>query len=410
MTTFYNPDDINSRHAVYFPEPKHIDNLHYYDSEKKWRKCEILTRLPYDLATYRFSDSTDGKVFVTCTDSYRLSTDPQSENIDLDYEESWRNQICQKDCELDFNNKGNWVKAQVCWPKSDIVPGVVLIGPRKYSNINCFGYIYKESKTLGKSGSHTRVITQEELNKEIEQEEKHKSENQKIKTKLEELKKNTSKYVPEKFSKWREPLGGGDCSFYDIRKFYSYLRKERREIIPSLIDKSDLKNGSDPETFSPTDLALLWLVKYKDCDVCFVGKTQKSDKNYDYDFLSTKGDAVFDLRIKNATYAKYCPNGQKSELLQPIDMKKDGSDFILEGISLDNPLFNSCAGASHTFETDGDLIEYKEIYINLEPRSIMIALSSYAVSWLTTGKVIFCGHMWMPSLIIDEKELVEVKD
>lgn len=393
MTTLYEPDIINNSHAVKFKSPEPIDSLHYLDSNGVWRPCQIQDRLPYNLATYKFLDRTDGKVFVTCPDSYRLSVKPESETIDLKYEEAWRNGIYRDEGEMDYKHGDNWVKAKVCWLKEDIVPGVLLIGPRKHPKFNSFGYVYKDSKRLSEAGSKTGIISQEQLDKE----EKERLEIERLcdeETKeIEELKKNLQQYRPVMYPQ---------LSFYDIRPFYASLPKERDEITVERfgVDADSVKH------LTPEQLVLLWLASNRNIKVAWSRKTSKTKVSDSRFCIKDTCNAICDIRIKNATYARYTIWSNDTDVLP---LSKDGDDFVLEGIDMDNPLFNALMGSKHVFDTDGDIIEYKEIFLEVESYMKLTAINGgYSVSRLPSGKFIMAGHLWIPSLIVDEKDLEKV--
>ena len=115
---------------------------------------------------------------MTCHDSYRLTTDPDNEPDpeEMWEEKSWRDEIVKEGAELDylFNddetayrplgllNDEKGYRAKVSWTKADIIPGVLVGGPRRCPNVNGFGYVYKESRHFGESGTFFELLTTEE--------------------------------------------------------------------------------------------------------------------------------------------------------------------------------------------------------------------------------------------------------
>ena len=152
----YDRETIESRHEIEFEEtPTPIKGQKYYDGTG-WIKVKIMNYLPYGLATYQFCDD-NTKCIVTCEDSYRLSN--QYRRIPTDdfmrEERLWRNTIVKPNVKLEYKIPlGSYKKAKVYICKSDIIPGVILIGPEDSKDIDVYGYIYKESVRLFKSGSY----------------------------------------------------------------------------------------------------------------------------------------------------------------------------------------------------------------------------------------------------------------
>ena len=121
--------------------------------------------LPYGLCCFRLVWGTEEKCVITCINSYRLAKEiPEDTDHDFILEEKkWRDEIVQSGAEFDWYLEKNeeWVKGKVCWTKADIIPGVVVIGPRKCPNMNLWGYYYKESSRFAKSCTYTKIITPE---------------------------------------------------------------------------------------------------------------------------------------------------------------------------------------------------------------------------------------------------------
>jgi len=182
-----------------------------------------------------------------------------------------------------------------------------------------------------------------------------------------------------------------DCLFFkDLSHIYNSFRKEKTELT---------------EYFKGTDIVQNFHIAYfslnKDIDICFSQKNVKWDKNTFV--LKTHSDAIFDIKIKNATYANYMPSGNVSFF--PFSLEKRNDFFVFEGAELDSPLFNCNLGSSHIFDTDGDYIEYKEIWIKKEKKEILENLNEcFTVSKI--GKNFFLlGKNWRSSLILSEEDI-----
>lgn len=75
-------------------------------------------------------------------------------------------------------------------------------------------------------------------------------------------------------------------------------------------------------------------------------------------------DGVFDLQVKNATYARLTTE-EKSETFTPIEFVNKNGVFVLEGCDLDHPLFLPHVNVysrveKFKVETDGETIQYRQ--------------------------------------------------
>lgn len=442
-TVFYHRDAVRSRHSVALskPEPSH-PNLHYYDlDQRRWRRCVIVDRLPYDLATYRLLDETSSdfswttwdffgskmdsshddneKVIVTSSDSYRLSTDPENDTTDFEYESKWRKELFQKGKEVDVYDNGEWLKVVVDSTKADIVPGMICLSNRRYSVLSLGSY-FVESKHLAESCAHTEVITPEQL--EIEKEEDARGEElyQCKQDSIATFKATTKMFCHKNLTGWRE-MFGGHFRFYDIRDLYaSLLSPAPIEITKEMILSSTDFKDVDPKLLdSPECLYIYGFFLNPESKMVFVSDSFNL-KEY-RDKLKTNivgirlgtSDALYDIRVKNATYARYSPSGiidcDYVSSRPPIDLVKDGDDFVIPGLSLECPLFNPKSGSRHTLDTDGDVVTFKRLW-SRNDYLYVFALNNHAVSWLPNGKIVMAGHVWLPSLIINEEDLVDVTE
>jgi len=164
MTDYYSVEEIeeiNDSHLVFFPKPKEETKFYFDFYLKSFRPVIPINVLPYDLVSCKFTDSRGANDYiVTCSDSYRFR---DGENPDgatpeevskMLQEREWREEIVKDGAEFEFRDStGKWRYAKVAWTKSDIVPGVVLCGPREHPNVNSYGYFFKESTRIAKLGT-----------------------------------------------------------------------------------------------------------------------------------------------------------------------------------------------------------------------------------------------------------------
>lgn len=162
-----------------------IDDIHYlidhvdrdaesnefylYDFDQlKYRACQKVDYLPYDLIKIQFID--DATNAITCCDSYRLAQDQNDflEVDELNEQYQWRKQIVLKGVELDFDYNNDWIKVEVLCIKSDVVSGILLLAHRKTRY--ALGYYYYESSRLAKSSTYTHKMTDAEIKEEEEME------------------------------------------------------------------------------------------------------------------------------------------------------------------------------------------------------------------------------------------------
>lgn len=83
-------------------------------------------------------------------------------------------------------------------------------------------------------------------------------------------------------------------------------------------------------------------------------------------------DGVFDLQVRNASYARLTTE-EKSDTFTPIEFVKKNGVFVLEGCDRDHPLFLPhanifCRTEKFKIETDGETIEYRQFV--MEPKKL----------------------------------------
>lgn len=154
-TSRFDPVKVNSLHQVFLTDPDTNESLWFYDFEtSQWIQAKPINKLPYNLCSYSLVGDPDTKCIVTCQDSYRLIEDLDSApDVEwLEEQRAWREELVSKlesnsNPELDFIGKSGPIKAQVSRVKSDIVPNVLVISPRKKLG-QTYGYYYYESTQL----------------------------------------------------------------------------------------------------------------------------------------------------------------------------------------------------------------------------------------------------------------------
>jgi hypothetical protein len=436
MTEYYDRQTVNDKHLVSFniPEQK---KLYYYEFDKKdWIECYPLDNLPYNLCSFRLELKkekkcviwkTKEKCVVTCKDSYRLSETYQ-EHTDHKFmlaEKKWRDDIVISGAEFDWylEKTNEWVKGKVCWTKADIIPGVIVIGPRNCPNINGWGYIYKESKRFAKSCTYTKVFTQEELDEEEKQKQDAvQSINNKEKI-VNEWKEKIGMKCPEKYKHLAYRChGSGKFGIVDTLPYYQSLKRYPLEVTKERI--AETLPIEDRQKFLEKEYPTLGLIglvsKLTDgYSVCFNSnkKVPQHDKylNKKYVILS-ESDGFFNIQIHCATFAYLycCDSSDDNEFNRKIELEKvniDGKDiFTFTDITYDNPLTPSLSGSKLTIYTDGNLVTYMNIWIDIKERIIIDSFgNSYAISHFPKlGCVLLNGHMWQPSMSLSYDELINI--
>lgn len=429
MTEYYDREDVNSIHAVLFKNTLWMSHKYYYDFDtEEWIKCYKLDRLPYGLITLQLDNGkTNNQCVVTCEDSYRLADFPEEINSEFMLnEKKWRDEIVKAGAEFDWLDENEtsdcWVKGKVCWTKADIVPGVVLIGPREHPNLNSFGYFYKESKRFAKSCSYTRIITEEELLQEEEDRQqriKKLDEEQKM---INELSKKIGLKCCKKYIKYAyQCLGFGKMSYIDTIEYYKTLTKNPEEITKMRI----------AETLSEDERQKFLDTEYKST-IGLIGLVSKLGENYDVVFDSgqqvpefnkwrdehyvclTGSDGIFDIVVHGANYAYlYCGDSDphnEYERKIPLEKNESNNTFTFTDITLENPLFLSASGSRLEIYTDGKIVTYKSIWIKYDKGRIINKFgNSYAISHFPKlDRILFNGHAWQPSFSSGYQEIVDI--
>ena len=131
----------------------------------------------------------------------------------------------------------------------------------------------------------------------------------------------------------------------------------------------------------------------------------KQDIGYGYPVVTSektlcrRHDGIFDLRVRNATYACLTTE-EKSETFTPIEFVSKDGVLVLEGCDLDHPLFLPFPGhplciqtERFRIDTDGDTIEYRPLIFSKDKflefyHRVMISRSNWFPSVLANGRVI----------------------
>lgn len=446
MTLYHSSMEVNNRHALRFLKPSTTPKgLHYYDFEtKSWLPVLKKYQLPYDLATYHFLDEnvpnkSESEIYnlddllddcvVTCEDSYRLCVNPDFNEWDskcderMEQERVWRDEIVNKDAEFEYIDSHNIAhRAKVCWTKSDIVPGVIMCGPRKHPRMNSYGYIYKESKSFAKSGTNIPILTAEELDQEKQSTDlaAEKSSKEQELIKYWHSKMRFCNFRNEKnISSGYLPNNG----FWDLTPFYESLTRLEEEITNEKIEQYLKEHWDENEKgeYSPMKQELTGgqlnsaglLLMGKDHDIVF-SSTEFKVKN-DIAYLPALGDFYFDIRVKDATYAYlWCGDGSaddvySSNLGRKFDLVNIEGVYTFPDITYENPLFTtSSCGASMRIHTDGSIVTCKIGMFQLPIHKLWIQMKNHWAVSKIQGRYLLAGYMWIPACSFPAEDLIEI--
>lgn len=412
-TTIHNLKTLNDSNCVCFNNVFSKIDQYYFDLDtKKWIQCEPINKLPYNLCTYKLKNMLlkNDYCIVTCQDSYRLVTDlklaPTIEEMISEYE--WREQIVNKNAELDFiDNKNVAHKAEVCWTVSDVIHGVILIGPRKYPHIKSFGYYYKESKQLAKSCTYTEILTENQLKQEeiFQKDFELKVADRKIK--LKQIKLDSPYVCPSNYIKFANTSSGmcGKIGCFDLRKYYKSLKFYEIPITIELLENNHEFFDKNKIT-SQEQLILCGLISVENKYDVVYGEN-RLNINLDGIVRLNEYDAFSDIIIYGATYAKIKCNDEYVD----FDFSEVDNTFVLNDITLQNPIFSTMSGYVLAIHTDGTHTTYNGIYIGIEPRRLLNSVdNSYALNWFESKNLILmAGHMWQPSMICKISDMINVE-
>lgn len=205
---------------------------------------------------------------------------------------------------------------------------------------------------------------------------------------------------------WHE-IFGGTAKFRDPRPIYASLNKDSEPVTEErLLGTGKIKEDVDFNGMTPIQKVLLWLILNPSLDLAFAMSSHPISEGM---IIVPSGDARFNLRVRNASYARLYPEGEQGKFLYPIEMvRNENGDFTLPSVTIDNPLFGTCLGASIIIETDGDCLELARACLSFSAKKKLRDLkNSHAVSWVDNDHVVMAGHLWVPSFVVRVEDLVK---
>lgn len=144
--------------------------------------------------------------------------------------------------------------------------------------------------------------------------------------------------------------------YYDMRDAYHKLKIDREMVTEERIMKHPKNEGHAIVDYNGFCISILWHV-LTDSEFNVVYELHPLKKIDGKFILPQWGDACFDIRIYNATYARIKLNDEDGFLY----MKRVGNHFTLPDFTLDNPLFYI---GWIKIETDGDSADCKMIFMD----------------------------------------------
>lgn len=373
-----------------FSDPPQKTQYYYDLKNKRWLEVTPIKRLPYDLCLYRVKDEPDeDQVLVTCSDSYLLFDNTEQ----IPHEELWRNNLAQKS-NIDVYYEGKWVQGEVAWTKEDIIPGVLNVS--HHNSAQWIGYFYRESRALAPFSTYTVGLTQVELEQKRKNDLIHVEQEKVLNVRIAEWK--------SRLLTWEYQNKQSFFRFIDSRSLYKSFNKG--EIPYLLISEGCLtKELPLPEeewhTLSPLQKCYIWLAAYSHFEVVYI---QTSGTPIEGTFTFKEADAFFNIKVQGASFARL----KVSNECKSIELSKNNQgEFELSGATLETPLFRSVSGAKLFLETDGKRVIYSMAIMASQTRRLWGAIKNeHAVSWLADGHVVLAGHLWMPSYIVREEDLI----
>lgn len=381
------------------------NNLFYFDFEgEKWIKCSSVHSYPYNLFKYDL-DGTD-KSIITCSDSYRLIENLDNPpSIDEMYKEKeWREELVSPGVEVDMQLKGEWHKMRVAWTKSDIIKDVLHLQARDNPNKNnqLSGYYYKESTRLAKSSTHTRVIPQEELDKEKQEEEEFK------------IWKETQEKILTDLVKPLKVYNIKDTK-HCFLDFFSYYKTLKIIHTTNLLDKKLFKTEEQYQEYVASS-------KYKRTIVDLSWYMGLSEEKYDglstIDEVEVKNgkfdlrdyDGFYNFKIHNATHAKLVSYDVEIEADVLEEFPDGKKTFGFKDITEDFPLFSG--NLSYTnIVTDGDKISFNGLVLNTLARKIYILSNFHIYLPFKSRNFIFLHSVsFYSSSKVDSDRFVEIDE
>ena len=220
----------------------------------------------------------------------------------------------------------------------------------------------------------------------------------------------------------------GKVGCFDLRNYYKSLKFHTEPITLELI--KNVRPLFDPLKITHEyDLGMCGLVSLTDYDVVFTNITNIIEKNI---ILLDKYDAYSDIKIYGATYAYLyvrkqhvscyvCytdpdPNKIYDNIYDKIELDKIINEseeyFTFLDIELTNPIFKTTCGDVIRIMTDGKLINFNGILIQMTQLKILRGiLNSYSLSWFEKkGYLLMLGNFWQQSLICKIDDIIQIEN
>lgn len=344
------------------------NDLYYFDFNcDKWRRCNTINSLPYNLKKYEFEDSEE--TFITCADSYRLSRD--LDNVpsiqEMYKEKEWRDTVVKDNEELDMYRNEEWHKMKVGWIKCDVIPDVLHLVPRKRNseNNNLCGYYYKEGKDLAKSCTYTPIISEEQLKQEKEEKERIELQREYRKKKVIELESRLKLFN----------IKNTDYYFYDILPYYNTLKIKNDN---KLLEKEIFNNEEHYQEYISSNnfkkglFSLAYICEKNNYDAISI---KDEYEVIDSNIIFKDYDGFYNIEIHNATYATLKSRNIdiEAEIIDSSDNKKI---FGFKDITENNPFFHAPYSILN-LKTDGDKITFNGILLNIFPRKVLLSSQNH---------------------------------
>lgn len=260
--------EVRKNNSIYFNKPERIEREYYgLNGTKKWTKCFSIDILPYNLMIYeteplqiknkqnKIRKNNNKKENIENYEIFEFVTSQDSiffdKNIDHRKELEWRESLIIGD-DIDFwsDAEGKWINARIEEFRNDIIDRVFKLVRRK--SLDLLGFVHFQSKNIAKSGTHTEILSKEDLKEELKIEKKQIQKNKnlnvmrdnQINKKLKKMKTYYSDFLKEYngFIKDILPL------YFQLKFTEPFTREELHEFIQNVHNKESigqiLKNGS----------------------------------------------------------------------------------------------------------------------------------------------------------------------
>ena len=408
--------------------------LYYMFDTKQWTPCSPIENYPYDLVMYQ-SHSNDSRIFLTCSDSYRIraincTQFPSDE--DMETEDNQRMLLINNGAELDFFNYDQWVKSIVSWTKSDVVDGILNINTQSGQWI---GYYFYESLKI-----KPIILTREEIESkakikkdDMEKYEKFIDDRDLIISQIPFYSMKNIIYKHEESYPTPTISEGTNTSIRNTQYFINHYLKifpQDGSFFP--IEKSDLKEGVDHHIDQWSLLQKLYVIGLTNKDQCntvygsineevtFFKSKDSSDifscyyngPSHDYDFSSDIRFMIPDNMKNDIEKIELKIGNIVIDVADNTGIMKDISKTYLLHINTDTRKTFSI----YMKPESGS--QYENIKLNLSYKAYLIIdqlmfhvykkhnHTGYMVVNLPLAKkMIFIGHVWLQSLEFSYEDL-----